>query len=93
MFGRICVACAEQNGKDSQNSRHRQRNIAKNKRGWVKSRAVMLHHQPDAARNGFELQRNIRNGADGCDTGSKRGHAKALAIASGQKISDGGDVF
>ncbi|MND48254.1 hypothetical protein D3C80_391700 [compost metagenome] len=71
MFGRICVTRAEQNGEDCQNGSHRQGNIAKDKRGRIKGRAIMLHHQPNAAGNGFKLQRDIGNGADCCDTGSK----------------------
>lgn len=93
VFGRIRMARAEKDCEGGEHGCDRQGNIAEDEDGWIDGCSVIIHHEADTARNCFQLQRDIGNGADGGNAGGKRGDAEALAIARRQKIGDGGDVL
>jgi hypothetical protein len=54
---------------------------------------VVLDHQADRARDRLQLQRDVGDVADGGDERGDRRDGEALAVARGQEVGAGGDVF
>ena len=93
VFGRIGMACAEQDREQCQQQGDQQRDVADEEidRGWIA--VIVFDHQADRAGDRLQLQRDIGHVADRGDQRRDGGDGEALAVAGGKEIGAGGDVF
>ena len=93
MLGGVDMPRSEQHGEGRHRQRDEQCDIAEQRPGQVADRRDMGEDGLKRRRHGFELQRDVGNGADNGDQRDHGGHRLALAVARGDEVGDRGDVL
>ncbi|MNX86328.1 hypothetical protein D3C86_1182060 [compost metagenome] len=93
MFGGIGVAGAEHDGKPRHDDGDDQWQIEEIKIAAANAVIAGIDHCRHRAGNGFQLQRDIGNGADERDDRDDHRHGGILAVSGGDEICDGSQFF
>jgi len=90
VFGGVEVARTEDNGEQRQHQRYDQRRVLGAGAGGIRAGAdQQVHPEYDA----LQLQGDVRQHADHADQRDHHRQRLGFAVACGDKVSDGGDVF
>ena len=93
VFGGVDMAGAEQHREGRHRQRDEQRNIAEQRLRGAGAGRDMRQDRFQRSRHGFELQRDIGNGADDGDQRDGCRHRLALAVTRGDEVGDRGGVL
>ena len=90
VLGRVEVAGAKDDGKQRQYQRHNQRGVLRARTGRV---SPCADQQVNAEHDAFELQGDVGQHAHQANQCDHNGQRLGLAVARGNKVSNGGDVL